>query len=589
MLSADLEPLPVPQKWPSTAMGRPPMERLFRLCRENKWNQILEYANQYPLIGNHNMTMDNHITTTIIHQAITSKGDTAVRARVISAILKSTPEAAKTKNGYGSMPLHVIAQRNTKIDSTTKERLINEIIDAYPDALTEAGGVGKRTPLHIIFTGMPDTLFLLTVAHIIFASDYVSARLTKRMIDIGGKACFMKDKHGYLPAHVACRRHTSPDKLRMLLAVNPGALFDRNNDGLDLLGLAKKHATKSHPNFALIEELKRQMENTPNDFANMMQASVPAVSSEDTSEATRERLDSNETYGRRWQGYAHEPYPYDGQRQHSNDQPGPYEPHVVSYQTMHDPQGDPNQCQHPPRLQTFQYDNRDLAPLPFSPPGSATNVRGSQYHYESGYSNQTSNSNCHVADSEHFRYPEHGRRFKDSAPMPPYRAFHDYGSGNLSVAPPSYSRHGHHGEQYNRHDMEFPPNVAPNTEAGNAYPMDGTEAPVAKFRRQVDTFAGNHAYDAFDQESPRFADLSPHSTEFGFDSAQATDSKQSSRKRKATAFTEETPEPICSVQEEAAGASLLLHFSRQSTQAVDGKESDGKSAYRGADLLFEEV
>jgi hypothetical protein len=129
------------------------MEKIFRFCRENKWNKVLEYVNQYPLMGNHSMTMDNHITTTIIHQAITSKGDTAVRARVISTILKHTPEAAQTKNGYGSMPLHVIAQRNTKIDSNTKERLINEIIDAYPEALTEAGGVGKRTPLHIIFTG----------------------------------------------------------------------------------------------------------------------------------------------------------------------------------------------------------------------------------------------------------------------------------------------------------------------------------------------------------------------------------------------------------------------------------------------------
>jgi hypothetical protein len=156
MLSEDLEPIQVSPKWQQQPHedNRPPMEKLFRLCRENKWSKVLEFVIQYPLIGNYCMTMDNHITTTIIHQAITSKGDTAVRARVISTILKHTPEAAQTKNGYGSMPLHVIAQRNTKIDSTTKERLINEIIDAFPEALTEAGGVGKRTPLHIIFTGM---------------------------------------------------------------------------------------------------------------------------------------------------------------------------------------------------------------------------------------------------------------------------------------------------------------------------------------------------------------------------------------------------------------------------------------------------
>jgi len=51
------------------------------------------------------------------------------------------------------LPLHVIAQRNTKMDSATKETLIRDLMHAYPAALTQQGGVGMRTPLHIIFTG----------------------------------------------------------------------------------------------------------------------------------------------------------------------------------------------------------------------------------------------------------------------------------------------------------------------------------------------------------------------------------------------------------------------------------------------------
>lgn len=161
MLPANPEPIQI-SKRPSDATVQPSAEKLVQLCREDQWNQLLEYVNQYPLIGKQNITMRNHLTTTIIHQAISSRGNAALRAQGISTILKKTPEAAKMKNGYGFMPLHMIAQRNTKIDSTTKERLINEIIDAYPDALTEAGGNGKRTPLHTVFTGMSDAACFLT-------------------------------------------------------------------------------------------------------------------------------------------------------------------------------------------------------------------------------------------------------------------------------------------------------------------------------------------------------------------------------------------------------------------------------------------
>ena len=191
------------------------------------------------------MIMDNHISTTIIHQAITSTGDTAVRSEVISTILRQTPVAAAIKNGFGSLPLHVIAQRNIKMDAQTKECLILELMGSNKDALTDGGGISKRTPLHILFT------------------DYVSPRLTSMMIENGRAACFIKDRNGYLPVHVACCRHCSPEKLQMLLNVNPRSLFDKTNQGETILDLAKKTATKAHPNYALIIELHHQLDSTP--------------------------------------------------------------------------------------------------------------------------------------------------------------------------------------------------------------------------------------------------------------------------------------------------------------------------------------
>jgi hypothetical protein len=140
----------MPQRSPT----RDEMDAVFQMCRSNQWNSVLNSVRSNPRIAVTSMTMQNHITTTIIHQAITSKGETSLRARVVEEILDVTPEAASIKNGYGSLPLHVIAQRNTKMDATTKELLIRKLVRAFPGALTQQGGVGMRTPLHIIFTGM---------------------------------------------------------------------------------------------------------------------------------------------------------------------------------------------------------------------------------------------------------------------------------------------------------------------------------------------------------------------------------------------------------------------------------------------------
>jgi hypothetical protein len=46
----------------------------------------------------------------------------------------------------------------------------------------------------------------------------------------------------------------------MLLKVHKAALTAKTNDGDTLLGLAIKSATRSHPNYALIDDLKRRLE-----------------------------------------------------------------------------------------------------------------------------------------------------------------------------------------------------------------------------------------------------------------------------------------------------------------------------------------
>lgn len=117
------------------------------------WDAVLQAVAEKPWLATTNIVMDNHISTTILHQAITSKGNTEARAKVIRQILRVTPTAASIKNGYGSLPLHVITQRNTKIKSSVKEGLIRDFVFAYRGALYEEGGTGRRTPLHIIFTG----------------------------------------------------------------------------------------------------------------------------------------------------------------------------------------------------------------------------------------------------------------------------------------------------------------------------------------------------------------------------------------------------------------------------------------------------
>ena len=75
----------------------------------------------------------------------------------------------------------------------------------------------------------------------------------------------------------------------MLLEVNPDSLFATTNEGFTLLSLARSTATKSHPNYALIEELKRKHEQSP--------APPPArVVSNDAGTSNGEEVDGDDVY-----------------------------------------------------------------------------------------------------------------------------------------------------------------------------------------------------------------------------------------------------------------------------------------------------
>lgn len=250
------------------------MDAVFALCRSNHWKSCLQCLKDNPLIGKCTMVMDNNILTTVLHQAITSKASVQERADVILQILSTTPEAARIKNGYGSLCLHCACQRNVKLDAKTKEAVILKLVDAFPGALVEEGGIGGRTPIHILFT------------------DYISPKLTRAMIQRAPAALFKKDKKGWLPLHVAVSRHVSPDKLKMLLAANPASIREVTNDQKTALQLARTTATRSHPNYALIRALQEALPEGGDGVGIPSNAAaiVPTrVSSNDSAESNEEK------------------------------------------------------------------------------------------------------------------------------------------------------------------------------------------------------------------------------------------------------------------------------------------------------------
>jgi hypothetical protein len=154
------------------------MKAIFQMCKCDQWDNVLNSLKSKPELAKKTMAMANNIETTILHQAITSKGNIQARTNVIDYILDFVPEAAAVENGYRSLALHVICQRNTRLNSKTKDRLIRKLVAKYPEGLNQEGGVGKRTPVHIIFTGTPAHLrSVLTMKKLLFVVVFECCRL----------------------------------------------------------------------------------------------------------------------------------------------------------------------------------------------------------------------------------------------------------------------------------------------------------------------------------------------------------------------------------------------------------------------------
>mmetsp|Transcript_7095 Transcript_7095/g.13045 ORF Transcript_7095/g.13045 Transcript_7095/m.13045 type:complete len:304 (-) Transcript_7095:251-1162(-) len=188
------------------------------------------------------MIMANNRKTTILHQAITGKGDNQARVSVMRAVLALVPIAASLPNGLGSLPIHTLLQRNVQMDAQSREALALALIDAYPESLLIPGGLGGRLPLHIAFT------------------DYLPTSVISKILEIAPSSCFVRDRKGWLPIHIACSRNTSQEKLRMLFDVNPSLLYAHTTQGETVLQLATSAATDSHPNKSAITAIKARLQ-----------------------------------------------------------------------------------------------------------------------------------------------------------------------------------------------------------------------------------------------------------------------------------------------------------------------------------------
>jgi hypothetical protein len=126
---------------------------VIQLCAQENWAELLARVQQSPWMGRAQWNMTNNIATTLLHQAITGKGSGEERCKLIETILDLAPTAATLSNGYGSLPLHALCQRNVNMKSSSRSRLIVKLIRSYEGALLAKGGPGERTPLHAILTG----------------------------------------------------------------------------------------------------------------------------------------------------------------------------------------------------------------------------------------------------------------------------------------------------------------------------------------------------------------------------------------------------------------------------------------------------
>jgi len=192
------------------------------------------------------------VSSTVLHKLISIRGSEKQRVALIDKILDKTPEAARIVNSQNCLPLHQILQRNVQMNKDDKNRITRKLMAVYPESVKVPGGKLQRLPLHILFT------------------DFKCPTLTQEIIDAYPEACGMADLEGYLPAHIGCRRHTSPHKLDMLLAHYPQALEALTNKKEYLLDLAYASSSVKHPNRSLIQHLVHLGSPNENIVPNVM-------------------------------------------------------------------------------------------------------------------------------------------------------------------------------------------------------------------------------------------------------------------------------------------------------------------------------
>jgi hypothetical protein len=100
------------------------------LCKEHKWKEVLQAIEKAHYLAGASWSMQNSLSTTLIHQVIVDRGDPEARASVSSFLLTKTPHCARVRSGQGSLPLHVICQRNVKMPAAKKTELILQMIFA---------------------------------------------------------------------------------------------------------------------------------------------------------------------------------------------------------------------------------------------------------------------------------------------------------------------------------------------------------------------------------------------------------------------------------------------------------------------------
>jgi ankyrin repeat protein len=124
----------------------------------------------------------------------------------VKRILHDNPEAAKTQNKYGNLPLLTALQYKASSD------VIKTLLKAYPKAI-EVPDKHGYLPLHLAL------------------SYKASIDVIKTLLQAYPQAVEATQKDGWLPLHLALCNNATPDVISMLFNAHPKAAEVQNNGG----------------------------------------------------------------------------------------------------------------------------------------------------------------------------------------------------------------------------------------------------------------------------------------------------------------------------------------------------------------------